>query len=275
MALEKEVKILDIDEKDILNKLSIIGAIDKGIKHQKLYTYDIPTLDYRYKEAVELMNSSNNLLVNTSISKLKQVLFEYQDLESDNQLTKIYENMGIKQFSELFEKGDKEIIDIINKCKILSKSISKFKINPNKWIRLRQSNDEVELTVKNIYNKSDSKIQKVMEYEISTNSFEDTNMLLESIGLIRRNYQEKTRHSFVYKNAKIEIDKWPLINPYLEIESDDEKLFDEIINLLGLEEYRVVSINTTEVYKKYGIDVLKIPELRFKNDNNLIKKKQV
>ena len=275
MALEKEVKILDIDEKDILNKLSIIGAIDKGIKHQKLYTYDIPTLDYRYKEAFELMNSSNSLLVNTSISKLKQVLFEYQDLESDDQLTKIYENIGIKQFSEIFEKGNKEIINIINKCKILSKSISKFKINPNKWIRLRQSNDEVELTVKNIYNKSDSKIQKVMEYEISTNSFEDTNMLLESIGLIRRNYQEKTRHSFVYKNAKIEIDKWPLINPYLEIESDDEKLIDEIINLLGLEEFRVVSINTTEVYKKYGIDVLKIPELRFKKDNILIKKKHV
>ena len=275
MALEKEVKILDIDENDILNKLSIIGAIDMGIKHQKLYTYDIPTLDYRYKEAVELMNSSNNLLVNTSISKLKQVLFEYQDLESDDQLTKIYENIGIKQFSEIFEKGNKEIINIINKCKILSKSISKFKINPNKWIRLRQSNDEVELTVKNIYNKSDSKIQKVMEYEISTNSFEDTNMLLESIGLIRRNYQEKTRHSFVYNNAKIEIDKWPLINPYLEIESDDEKLIDEIINLLGLEEFRVVSINTTEVYKKYGIDVLKIPELRFKKDNILIKKKHV
>ena len=275
MALEKEVKILDIDENDILNKLSIIGAIDMGIKHQKLYTYDIPTLDYRYKEAVELMNSSNNLLVNTSISKLKQVLFEYQDLESDDQLTKIYENIGIKQFSEIFEKGNKEIINIINKCKILSKSISKFKINPNKWIRLRQSNDEVELTVKNIYNKSASKIQKVMEYEIRTNSFEDTNMLLESIGLIRRNYQEKTRHSFVYNNAKIEIDKWPLINPYLEIECDDEKLIDEIINLLGLEEFRVVSINTTEVYKKYGIDVLKIPELRFKKDNILIKKKHV
>ena len=266
MALEKEVKVLDIDEDYILGKLGSIGATDKGIKNQKLYTYDIPTLEHRYKEAYELMKSGNSLLQNTSINKLKQVLSEYEDLESDNVLNKIYDDMKIHNFDDLFNKSSNEIVDIIKKCKLLSAGIRKYKINPNKWIRLRESNNKVELTVKNIYNKSDSKLQKVMEYEIGTNSFEDTNLLLESIGLIRRNYQEKIRHSFVYKNAEIEIDKWPLINPYLEIECADENVIREVIDLLGLDKYEIVSMNTTDVYKKYGIDILSMPELRFENE---------
>ena len=45
MALEKEVKVLDINDEEIMDKLINIGAIDKGVKNQKLYTYDIPTLE--------------------------------------------------------------------------------------------------------------------------------------------------------------------------------------------------------------------------------------
>ena len=105
-----------------------------------------------------------------------------------------------------------------------------------------------------------------MEYEISTNSFEDTNLLLNALGLIRRNYQEKIRHSFIYKDAKIEIDKWPIINPYLEIECDDENVIREVIKLLELDKYDIVSLNTTDVYKRSGIDILSMPELRFEDD---------
>ena len=273
MALEKEVKVLDINDEEIMDKLINIGAIDKGVKNQKLYTYDIPTLEYRYKESCELMNSTNMLLKNTSINKLKQVITEYEDLEKNIILDKIYKEMNINNFDELFSKSDDEIVNLISKCKLLSDSIKKFKINPNKWIRLRQSNDKVELTVKNIYNKSDSKIQKVMEYEITTNSFEDTNLLLNSLGLIRRNYQEKIRHSFEYKDAKIEIDKWPMINPYLEIECDNEEVIKEVISLLDLDKYDIVSMNTTDVYKRSGIDILSMPELRFDDSEDSSNKK--
>lgn len=32
---------------------------------------------------------------------------------------------------------------------------------------------------------------------------------------------EKIRHSFKYKGAEIEIDEWPLLEPYIEIECDN------------------------------------------------------
>ena len=66
-----------------------------------------------------------------------------------------------------------------------------MKINPNKWIRLRDNNGLTELTVKHVFEKNTKNIQKVAEYEIKTSSLEKTNELLNVLGFYKRNYQEK------------------------------------------------------------------------------------
>ena len=259
--IEKEYKFLNINEKKVLNKLKKI-ATDKGIKNQKLYTYDLDTIKYRYLESKELIKSKNKLLKRTSINKLKQVLMEYEDLESNDNLNEIYKSMNIENFSNLMNLSDEEFTKVINN-KILDKYIKKMKINPNKWIRLRSSNDKVELTIKHILNKSNLKYQKVLEYEIETSSFEETNTLLNALGIYKRNYQEKKRHSFVYKNAEIEIDNWPMLEPYLEIECESDEVIEELIDLLDLKQYEMVSLNTEELYKRKNINILEIDELKF------------
>lgn len=267
--LENEVKILDVDKDEVLERLKMI-AVDKGEKNQRLYTYDLPTLKFRFSEAKQLMHSDNKLLVDTSVKKLKQVILEYMDLEDERVLGKIYDLLGVKDFDELFAKSDEEFIKLIDGCPLLEERISDYRINPNKWIRLRQSNDKVELTVKNIYNKSDTSFQKVKEYEVSTSSFEETNLLLESIGLVRRNYQEKRRHSFEYKSASLELDEWPMLEPYLEIECDDLNVISELVKLLGLEDNEMVSLNTEVLYKRKGIDILSLPELKFDSGEEVL-----
>ena len=259
--IEKEYKFLNINEQKVLNKLKKI-ATDKGIKNQKLYTYDLDTIKYRYLESKELIKSKNKLLKRTSINKLKQVLMEYEDLESNDNLKEIYKSMNIENFSNLMNLSDEEFTKVINN-KILDKYIKKMKINPNKWIRLRSSNDKVELTIKHILNKSNLKYQKVLEYEIETSSFEETNTLLNALGIYKRNYQEKKRHSFVYKNAEIEIDNWPMLEPYLEIECESDEVIEELIDLLNLKQYEMVSLNTEELYKRKNINILEIDELKF------------
>ena len=49
----------------------------------------------------------------------------------------------------------------------------------------------------------------------------------------------------------------------MEIECDDEDLINEIIEKLDLKNKRIVSLNTEQLYKEIGIDVLKIDELKF------------
>ena len=63
--------------------------------------------------------------------------------------------------------------------------------------------------------------------------------------------------------AEIEIDVWPLLDPYMEIECDDEKVINEIIKELNFEDKEIVSINTEELYRRKNIDILKMANLKF------------
>lgn len=259
--LEKEVKILDINVEKVKDKLNKMGVVSKGIKNQKIYTYDIPTINYRYLECIELLKSDRYLIKNTALIKLRVVLDELADLISDEELNDIYKELDINDFSELLLKED--LVNILEKSKKLNNSISKKSINPNKWLRLRQSNNKIELTLKHVYQKNKGKIQKVKEFEVNTSNLEETNQILENMGIVRRNYQEKIRHSYVYKEAEIEIDEWPMLKPYMEIECDNEETIQEIINLLNLTNNEIVSLNTEQLYKRENIDVLEIAELKF------------
>ncbi len=259
---EKEIKVLDIDVGAIKEKLKKIGAEDKGEKEQKIYVYDIPTLYYRFLEIKELLKSDSPLLINTNMKKLKTLIIEYKDLMDEKELKNIESLLNLDGIEDLLLKDVKDIINILEN-EILKNSFEKFKINPNKWVRLRQSNDTVLLTSKHIFEKNTSNFQSVLETEFEVSSLEEANLFLESIGIVKRSYQEKKRYSYVYKNAEVEIDIWPLLKPYLEIECDDENIIDEIIKVLELEKNEVVSLNTEQLYKKIGIDVHSMNELKF------------
>ena len=261
--LEKEVKVLNIDIDYTRDKLEKIGATFINKKEQEIYTYDIPTMYYRFEEALQLLKSTNKLMINTSLAKLKIVLEEFVDLVSDDELKEIYSDLNISNFDELFKLPPKKIISSFKKSKLFMNSISNSLINPNKWIRLRKSNEKVELTVKHIFEKSSKKIQKVREIEINVSDLDETNKLLESIGIVRRNYQEKIRYSYKYKTAEIEIDLWPMLEAYMEIECDDENIIDEIIKKLEFDSKEIVSLNTEQLYKRKNINILEISDLKF------------
>ena len=218
---------------------------------------------YRFEEALQLLKSTNKLMINTSLAKLKIVLEEFVDLVSDDELKEIYSDLNISNFDELFKLPPKKIICSFKKSKLFMNSISNSLINPNKWIRLRKSNEKVELTVKHIFEKSSKRIQKVREIEINVSDLDETNKLLESIGIVRRNYQEKVRYSYKYKTAEIEIDLWPMLEAYMEIECDDEKIIDEIIKKLEFDSKEIVSLNTEQLYKRKNINILEISDLKF------------
>lgn len=259
---EMEVKILDINIDEIKYKLKKVGAIYKGKKEQKIYVYDVPTLYYRYLEICELLKSNNKLIIETNIKKLKILLEEFLDLLPEEKLRKLNYNLNIKNIMNILEYDNEKILKIIESDEFRNE-ISLYKINPNKWIRLRKNNDKIELTTKHIFNKENSKIQKVLENEINVSLFKETNDILESIGIVKRSYQEKIRYSYELYNASIEIDIWPMLNPYLEIECEDIEIIEKVIKELELEDQEIVSINTEQLYKKIGVNIQEISELKF------------
>ncbi|MBO5179819.1 MAG: CYTH domain-containing protein [Clostridia bacterium] len=264
MHLEKEVKILDVNVLELQSLLNNIGAKFHGKKEQYLYTYDVPTIYYRFLEISALLHSNTKLIYLTNLKRLKLLLEEAEGFISTEVKKELCARYGIDSILDITDMDRGQIFDFVED-ETLNEAMKDCMINPNKWVRLRKSNDKVELTVKHILGsvKDEDGFQRVIENEISTSSFEETNALLEALGLVKRNYQEKIRYSYSYKDASIEIDVWPQIKPYLEIECEDIALIEEIILRLGIGGHEVVSCNTEELYRRIGLDIKSMPELRF------------
>jgi len=86
------------------------------------------------------------------------------------------------------------------------------------------------------------------------------------LGFTPKSYQENRRTSFTLAGAHLEIDEWPRIPPYLEIEADTREDVLRVAGLLGYREDHLTAANTVDVYAGYGIDLGGIRELRLAVD---------
>lgn len=130
----------------------------------------------------------------------------------------------------------------------------------SKWIRLRDTGDEITLTVKEI---TSDAIDGTHEVEVGVDDFAATNALLGTLGFTPKSYQETKRTSFILDGAQLEIDTWPRIPPYLEIEAGSKDEVVRVAGLLGYREDDLTGENTIKIYARHGIDLNTIPELRF------------
>jgi adenylate cyclase class 2 len=129
-----------------------------------------------------------------------------------------------------------------------------------RWIRLRDTGTEVTLCVKEI---SSDAIDGTRETETTVGNFETAHALLGRIGIAPRSYQENRRDSWLLDGVRLEIDSWPLIPPYLEIEGDSAEDVWAAAKRLAIRRDELTSENTTKVYARYGIDLDTISDLRF------------
>ena len=130
----------------------------------------------------------------------------------------------------------------------------------SKWIRLRTDGVKTTLTIKDITNSSASGTK---ELEIDVSDFEKTNLLLKELGYNHRNYQENRRIRYYLNDIEIDIDSWPLIPTYVEIEGKSEEEIYGLLEKIGYSKEDSTSIGVSEIYKKYGIDIESIEVLKF------------
>ncbi|WP_039798201.1 class IV adenylate cyclase [Nocardia araoensis] len=130
----------------------------------------------------------------------------------------------------------------------------------SKWIRLRDNGRGTTLAVKHI---TSDAIDGTHEVEVSVDDFATTNALLEMLGFAAKSYQETKRISFALDGAQLEIDTWPRIPPYLEIEAATKDDVIRIAGLLGYTEADLTGENTIKIYARHGIDLDTVRELRF------------
>lgn len=74
------------------------------------------------------------------------------------------------------------------------------------------------------------------EYELVSPEFEEACKFFESLGYETSCYYEKRRTVFSLEKAEIVIDEYPKIPPFMEIEASDQKIIEDLVKKLGLEE---------------------------------------
>ena len=167
---------------------------------------------------------------------------------------------------------DKE--EIINKLKKLNATFKwehvqrryTYDFNPvlpNKWIRLRTNGTKSTITIKEI---KSSNIDGTKELEIEVDDFDKANKLLEELGYKHRNFQENKRCQYDLNGVEIDIDDWPLIPTYLEIEGKSEEEVYKTMELLEIDKSMVTSKDVTDIYKDYGYDILKEKDLKLEEE---------
>lgn len=132
---------------------------------------------------------------------------------------------------------------------------------PNKWIRLRTNGSKTTLTIKDV---ESSKIDGTKEVEIEVSDFDTTNEILKELGYTPRGIQENKRIKYNLNGVEVDIDTWPKIPTYLEIEGTSEEEVYNTLKLLGIPKEKATSLDVESIYEKiYGIDFSKDPNLSF------------
>lgn len=78
---------------------------------------------------------------------------------------------------------------------------------------------------------------------------------LYALHLYERTRLNSYRTSFELGNVDFDIDQFPLIPPFLEIDTENLKCsLKTLLSTLGLETNQIVTCGTEEIFKMYGID---------------------
>lgn len=124
-----------------------------------------------------------------------------------------------------------------------------FSGGANEWIRIRDEVDKVTMTYKNILA---NKVDGVKEIELIIDSFEKGRDFLKALGLKERAYQEskRIRYNIPSENVEFDIDTWPGLEPWIEIEAKSEDTVRKYARLLGFKWKDAMFGSADLVYEK-------------------------
>jgi adenylate cyclase class 2 len=119
-------------------------------------------------------------------------------------------------------------------------------------LRLRTREKKTTLTFKHATKKMrDSFLAVREELEVGVSNERNTSKIISSLGLVLVKEREKRRTSFVLGKTSIEIDTYPGVPPYLEVEGNKNTI-PNTVKKLGYTMKDTTNITSTKVLKKYG-----------------------
>ena len=116
-------------------------------------------------------------------------------------------------------------------------------------LRLRRVGERTELCFKGKSKEGHFRVSE--EIEVQTDSFEKTIDILKRVGLIIRSESKKTRESYTFGKMHFEIDTFPKVPSFLEIECPSKEEIENWVQRLGYTLDQTTNMTGGEVLEYY------------------------
>jgi adenylate cyclase, class 2 len=141
------------------------------------------------------------------------------------------------------------------------------------WVRVRDEGDKITMSVK-VVDGADIKNQK--ESCLIVDNLEEAEIFLQTIGCLRKSYQETKRELWVIDGIEVTIDTWPFLETFIEVEGKSEEDVKSVSIKIGMDWAEAKFCAVDALYaEKYGISVDQInnqtPEIIFEMENPFLK----
>ena len=146
-------------------------------------------------------------------------------------------------------------------------------VDPNKWVRLRTNGKKTTITIKEI---ESNKIDGTKEIEIEVDDFDKANELLNELGYKPKGLQENYRIKYDLDGVEVDIDRWPRIPAYLEIEGKNEEEVLKVLDVLDIDKSYATTLDVMGIYREvYNIDLTQEPNLSFEDEYLVDNKRRI
>lgn len=135
------------------------------------------------------------------------------------------------------------------------------------WLRLRDEGDKITLTFKQRLGVKEGSLEGndagMYEKEVIVSDFDATHEIILKTGLIEKMYQENKRTRYLLNDVECDIDTWPLIPAYLEIEGSNWESIYATAAKLGFKKEDAKIFSTNQLYQLHGLDDRNFLKLTF------------
>ena len=152
------------------------------------------------------------------------------------------------------DKGEEKLDEII------FHAVDDSWVGKRKFVRLRKTKDKIKLTYKENVEQT---VDSAQEIELEVSDMDKCSQFFEKVGLKSIRRLEKYRHTFKLGNVTIDIDTWPKIPVYMEIEGPSIDSLKSFCNQFGFDWEKRFDGDAREVFKLYGYDLDKITVVTF------------
>jgi len=171
------------------------------------------------------------------MDEIEVKIIEINKVEIINKLL----NLGAKKFAK--EKQKSYFFDFSD-CRLKKEKRS---------LRLRSFGDRKFVTSKKAISSDGIKIEDELEIDVS--NIEETEKIFLAIGLERKDAVECTRTKFKSDDALFEIDEYPNVPCFMEIEAQSEEIINKWIKKLDIDKNKVKAWGGRELFAHYGLKV--------------------